>query len=192
MRHVFLVGHGFQSHDSVDPAVEFKVYPSVAVTFYCKDGKMFDSAWEDTVMEKVKAGGIPQASDISRAKSEWEVTTYDEKSAEECPNYIITRPGGIQLVVPYKDSKMIKPDSTGKITSIDDLKNCDTVCVKTVPNTANLPYTTLDRILLHLSFDHVHVKGGTGIHLHWLACRSAFTDLGEIIVQAKSYPALRK
>lgn len=188
MRHVFLVGHGFQSHSSIDSQDQFKMFPSVAVTFYCKDGKMFDSGWEDAVMEKVKGGGIAGESDISRAKTEWEVSTFKADTVSLCKNYVITRPGAISLVVPFKDTKKIETDTTGTVTQMDELSNYDTVCVKT----DNVPYTTLRKLMQHISFDIHKKKTSSGIHIHWLACRSEFTDIGDIIAQAKSYPALRK
>jgi len=187
-RHVFLVGHGFQSHSSIESVVDFKMFPSVAVTFYCKDGEMFDSGWEDKVMEKVKRGEIAGKSDISRAKEEWEVSTFKTDTVSRCKNYVITRPGGISLVVPFKNTKTIETDSTGRVTKVEELANFDTVCVKT----DNVPYTTLHQLMLYISADIAIKKTGSGLHIHWLACRSEFTDIGDIIAQAKSLPSLRK
>jgi len=182
-----LVGHGFKYDSSIQDVVDFNMFQSVAVTFYCKDGKTFDSRWESTVMKNVREGKIAGDSDISIAKTEWGVSTFKSDTVSRCENYVITRPGGISLFVPFKDIKEIETDSSGKVTNVQELKNFDTVCVKTV----NVPYTTLYRLMHYFSTDIAKKKLGSGLHIHWLACRSEFTEIGEIIGQAKGSPALR-
>ncbi|MCD2452497.1 hypothetical protein GO003_019105 [Methylicorpusculum oleiharenae] len=182
MKNIFVVGHGF----IWEPEQNFMVFPKCAVTFYCKDEKMFDSQWEDVVIDKVKKGEILSSSDISRAKDDWEVSTFT--SSDICKNYMLTRPGSIALTVPFKDTKAIVTDLSGKVTSIAAVENGDTLCIKNGGgnDTSSLPYTSLLSLMHRISRDNLD------IHIHWLACRSPMSELGAVISQAKSYPALRK
>jgi hypothetical protein len=178
LTNVFVVGHGFQT----DRENRFKVFPNCAVTFYCKDGGMFDSAWEDIVMTKVKNGEQPSASDIGRAKDEWEVSTFNDGSHLLCRDYLITRPGSIALTVAFKDCKEISTDASAKTDKVDAVSNGDTLCIKN----KMVPYTTLSSLLHRVSRD------GSKLHVHWLACRSPTVPMGDLINQASSFPSLRK
>ena len=182
MKNVFVVGHGF----IWAPEKEFKLYPKCAVTFYCKNEKMFDSQWEEAVIGKVKKGEVPSSTDISRAKDDWEVSTFN--ASDICKDYMLTRPGGIALLMPFKDTKAIKTDATGKVIAIDAVEDGDTLCIKNGggSDSSCLPYTSLDSLLHRISRDN------SDLHLHWLACRSPASELGDVISQAKGYPALRK
>jgi hypothetical protein len=170
---LFLAGHGFSAKKL--PAL--KIPAGFTIAFYCKDGTVFDSAWESAVL----AGDLNEP---VRGKGDWDVIPLG--SGKSCSDHLLTRPGNMQTTKPWMAMKEIKTNvSVGAMIS-QPLVDGDVLCIKGGGTTFGkfdsnvLPYTYLSDIMIALT---IAMPGGANVH--WCACRSEEGNRAEVTAQAR-------
>jgi len=179
---IFLVGHGFMAREK--PTV--KIPANFSVVFYCKEDKPFDSNWEADVINRValSSGYNPQ-----HGRDDFEIT--NATGVTTCLDHVLTRPGGIKLIKPFKDCKEIDTAVTSGVKIIGDVTAGDTFCVKRKGNHDAAYANGRSHTYLSDILEAFALKSPGGVTLHWCACRSPMADWEEIDEQAASFPAVR-
>jgi hypothetical protein len=173
---LYLVGHGYIVRTV--PAVT--VPTNFTLKFYCREDTEFDSSWETDV-----ASGAALAPQYApgRGLGQWEVTTVN--GGQTCADHLLTRPGGMRTLQHIRDMKEIKTTvAVGCMVAVDVVDG-DALCIKSGGKQITggygdgLTYTYLSDILVSL-----RAKVSAQATIHWCACRSTKTDIGEIAAQA--------
>ena len=179
---IFLVGHGFMARNR--PAVT--IPDKLTVVFYCKEDKPFDSNWEASVINGV---ALSNQYTPKHGVEDFQITSI--KGPANCLDHVLTRPGGIKLIKPFKDCKEIDTAVAEGVQFTASVDDKDTFCVKKKGNhdanyASGRSHTYLSDIVNALK-----AKVPNGVTVHWCACRSPMADWEEVDEQAASMPAVR-
>lgn len=177
---IYITGHGYEMKGNSDASLS--VPAKFTLKFYCKKGEMFDSSWEQFIVE---SGGTTADCPNDKGTSDWEVSTV--AAGAQFEEHCLTRPGKMRTFKVLADMKEIKVPQKGVGLISEAVEDGDILCIKGGGKLfaggmeAGECWLSMSSLMAALA-----QKIPDGATVHWCACRSVLTDASAAIEQAQS------